>query len=302
MNIRTVNDIKTLDDELNLFEENRWDFMSVIDTQEVNFEYFDDIRDSDFTKREFTDRLTAFFGVGLFIITVCLCIIIVQGTGVFDNTDYTEASNLQTSISGITYLDRIDGDEASSEELIDIQSVVNTYMRTIKFANSYDALYACCKDTSTFADTYNYDTENIVELYDKYDCKARGLREFGSACTLNKVNDIIKKDGTYYCYVTISTPSDDDISQFIYQHQYLLTKKFTAEEPTEEAIFEYLLNILDNSPLPTTSQEYCIKFVNNGGRYTMLDDSFFTSLCMTAYTDAVYKASQVLGVDTEIEE
>ena len=34
MKIRTANEIKSLDDELNLFEEDSWDFLSVIDKQE----------------------------------------------------------------------------------------------------------------------------------------------------------------------------------------------------------------------------------------------------------------------------
>ena len=51
MKIRSANEIKSLDDELNLFEETEWDFLSVVDTKDTNFEYFNDIRDSDFDKR-----------------------------------------------------------------------------------------------------------------------------------------------------------------------------------------------------------------------------------------------------------
>ena len=35
MKVRSQYEIQSLDDELNLFEENDWDFMSVIDTQEI---------------------------------------------------------------------------------------------------------------------------------------------------------------------------------------------------------------------------------------------------------------------------
>jgi hypothetical protein len=269
--------------------------MSVVENQEINFEYFNDIRDSDFTKKTTLEHLSNYIGVGVLVAVLCLCILVVYSTGVLDTTIVDSSNTMLNTTDSASTSAYVDGDEVTSDEFLAIQGVVNSYMKTINKGKSYYDLYNYCKSTSTFADTYLSNTNNIVELYDKYDCCARALRAFGKSCTLNKVDTVIKSDDIYYCYVTISVPTDTDISNYVYQNQYTLLKKFNGVAPTEESIFEYMLDVMETNPLPTTSQSFCIKFVLSNGSYEITDDSFMTSTCTDAYTSAVYKMSQMLG-------
>lgn len=294
MKIRSTNEIKTLDDELNLFEETDWDFLSVVDRHDTNFEYFNDIRDTDFDKRHKFDLKGTIIPVFSLIVLLGTCIFMVISTGVFDKTDYNSVLNIQ-SINQSSDTSYVNGADVDSENFLAITGVLSRYFRCLQDKNDYNELYEVCSATSTFADTY-YNSINKVEvLFDKNDCYARALREFGGFCRLSKVNRIIYKDDIYYCYANLTMPTSNDIYEYVYLYSYNFTKEFNTYLPTEAGIVKYLLELIRDNQLPCSSMEVCIKFVEKDGKFKITDDSFITSTCVDAYTSAVSQISTILG-------
>lgn len=295
MKIRSTNEIKSLDDELNLFEEQDWDFMSVVDNYDNNYEYFNDIRDTDFDKRDKSNNKERLFYVGTITCLAFICIFAVLRVTVFsDRAEYEAVANMQniTQTSNINY---VEGDNAESSEIIDISGVLNTYFNCINAQSDYDPLYSSCVKTSTFADTYYTATDKVETVYDTNDCYARALRRFASFCTLNKVSKVVVKDGTYYCYASVNLPTTADINEYIYMYSYSFTKEFQNGVFTEADVVKYLLKNMEENKIPTTGTEVCIKFTKQDGVLKIADDSFLTSTCIDAYTTAVNQLVLILG-------
>lgn len=297
MKIRSANEIKSLDDELNLFEETEWDFLSVVDTKDTNFEYFNDIRDSDFDKRNrFRIKDYALQIIGLCAILAVCSIFAIRNSGIFDQDDYRQIADISSVNSGaITYYEN--GSDASSEDLIAISGVVNDYFKILQSKGDYNGMYNLCATTSNFADTYYSVTNKVQEVYDDNDCYARMLREFAGFCSVNKVTKVVVKDDTYYCYLSVNIPTASDVSEYAYLYQYNFTKKFANSVPTEAGIVQYLLDTTNENPISCSSTEICIKFIKKDGSFKIIDDSFATSTCSDAYTSLVNQISKMLGAN-----
>ena len=301
MNIRTPNEIKTLDDEINLFEEENWNFLEVVkDSSQNNFEYFNDIRDTDFSKHSAKSVLTKV--VVLLIFVLFITVFALLGT-IFlglnkTDIDIENLNNLGSSTT--TKLVHKTGDDVDNEDFLAIQELISKYMRVVSSKGSYESLNTMCKTSSNFADTYYSNTAKIKVTYDKNDCYARALREFGGLCKINKVTDVVKKDDIYYCYVTISVPTDANAKDFVYRNQYNIIKSFVGVKPTETELYKGLFNILDTSIFPTTSNEFEVKMVKKGSKFKIVEDTFITSICVDSHSRTVYEMSRVVGKGTTI--
>lgn len=295
MKIRSANELKSLDDEINLFDEKDWDFLSVVDTQDSNFEYFNDIRDTDFDKRskfKLKDNIIPI--VSMLALLVTCTVITINVTGILDNNDYDEVKGMQSVNQSVT-VDYVDGVGATSDKFLAISGVLNKYFSCLHNKNSYDSLYDYCSVTSTFADTYSNSVNKVETLYDRSDCYARALREFGSFCTLQRVNKVIVKDNTYYCYANVSIPTSTDVYEYCYLYSYNFTREFSAYLPTEAAVVKYFLELTGDNKVPCSTTEVCFKFVEKDGEFKLVDDSFITSTCVDAYTSAVTQITTLLG-------
>ena len=198
MKVRSAKELQDLDQEIDLFDSDSWDFIPLGSLEGQNFEYFNDIQDRDFLKRNKLTVAKSFMGYScaIFIMLFC-CIWTIHYTGVLNDSDYKNAQKIQNPWSS-SHSSYVYGVEVSSEELIEISKLLNNYMRVIKMEHDYTFLYDYCLNTSTFADTYYTNTAKIVDLFDSNDCYARGLRKFGGLCNVNRINKVIEKDGIYY--------------------------------------------------------------------------------------------------------
>lgn len=297
MKIRSANEIKSLDDELNLFEETDWDFLSVVDTKDTNFEYFNDIRDSDFDKRNrFRIKDYVLQIVGLCAVLAICSVIAIRVSGILDQDEYRQIAGISSVNSGaVTAYEK--GSDASSEDLIAISGIANDYFRILKSEGDYNGMYDLCATTSNFADTYYSVTNKVQEVYDDNDCYARMLRELAGFCSLNKVTKVVVKDDTYYCYLSVNIPTSNDVYEYAYLYQYNFTKKFSNTVPTEAGIVQYLLDTTNENPISCSSTEICIKLIKKDGSFKIVDDSFATSTCSDAYTSLVNQISKMLGAN-----
>lgn len=288
MNIRTKEEIQALDEDLKLFQESDWEFMSVLATHDTNYEYFNDIKDTDFETRG-TKTSTVILSIGFIALAGALSF---AGYKYLNkpNTEYNNIANM-TSVNDKHTLKRIHGSATTNEDLSKITGVLNTYIGVLNKKSSYEPLYAICSPTSTFADTYNTTVNKVEIMYDKHDGYARSLREFASYYTLGKINQIVKKDGVFYCYTDILMPSTTDITEYVYAYSYNFTKEFSKYLPTESALIKYLLELTNENPIPCSVSEVLIKFDEG---YNIIDDSFVTSNCIDLYTLVLSKIREQL--------
>ena len=298
MNIKSnVTNIQSLDDDLDLFNENDWNFLDVSDNFS-NVEYFNDIRDTQFDKGAGKEDLKHFMMISTYIAVLVICImILVDRTGVLDKTDYDKVSQIQSvTDKSNTSLQRVEGNPISDEDLIEISNTINNYFTVLNTAKSYDELYNYCAMTSVFADTYKSRVSSIQTTYDVNDCYARMLRNFGSYCKSGRINEVVEKDGVYYVYINLSLPTDSDTSDFVYAYAYNFTKHFNSTNATEENILQYLLEIMKENKYNCSTYEYCLKMKKNDyGNIVLVDDSMISSACIEAYSDIIRQTQQTVG-------
>lgn len=289
MKTRTLQEIKDLDEDLHLFEENDWDFFAVVDTQEENYEYFNDVRDSDFVKTKGVPTLgiAAICMVGLVVISAIVLIRV--------NSDREYINTLQSlaSVNGAANTTYVDGEQASSEELISVAQLFKTYQDTL--TQDIESLDKYVKGGSSVVSEYKNAKSGIKVMYDGNDIYARAIKEMASITRFNRVNKLIEKNGDYYCYIEVSYPSSTDIYEYIYLYQYNLTKFAMSNELTEEALGKYFIESLSDNSLPVTSTETLIMLEKSGNGFTIKDDSWLRDIYIADYRQAIQQMTSMLS-------
>lgn len=288
-----------LDEDLNLFEEDDWNFLSV-DATAYNSEYYNDIYDKDF-------KTTPVYKVVL--ATICVSLL-VCGFGFSAYTffkpyvrsqlytkEYESTKTLLTSEDALLSAERVVGGvQASSKEYVKVSKVVSGYFQVLSSGKNLAELNSYCEDTSTFANKYNDLVKSMEYAFDNSDCNARLLAKFGSYCSLNKINTVIKKDGVYYCYLNLSVPSSDDMVEYVYSHQYDFTKHFMAGDLDAGSVTRYFLDVVSSSAIPRKAEEFCIELKEDKlGDLYISDDSVIYVRCVSAYGSAMNTIYTILG-------
>ena len=88
---------------------------------------------------------------------------------------------------------------------------------------------------------------------------------------------------------------DPEYSEVKYNSKYF-AKHFKSNDTSEEEIVRYMIESLDATAVPKSSQELCIKYVkNSNGEFKIVDDSIITSSCIDAYTECITQITNVIG-------
>lgn len=290
MKVKSKKEFQDLDEELNLFEESEWDFLHVEDHEE-NFEFFEDVPDIDFNdKANKIKQLIPFIGI--------IAVILFQGIwlgSLIIKRDAEEYLDFKTSLNTQSKVQYVDGSEVSGDVFIDINKMLANYFRVLQSKTGYDSLDNYCLTESTFKSEYNNSLSKMSSSYDKYDCNARSISEFGGYLQLNKISKAIEKDGTYYIYCDITVPAKEDIYEYIHLFSYNLTKYFTGNEVNEQNVVRFLLETMAYNPIPTTTTTFCFEVVNSDKGYVIVDDSDVLNTCKTAYNYSVSQMTKILG-------
>lgn len=281
-------EIQSLDDELNLFEENEWDFMSVVDTQGNNYEYFNDIRDTDFDiKKRNPTAIVSYVALAASVLAMML-IVTLKVTNFFNDDEWRELNNLQTIQGGGVVTQVSGGEAATPEELIEVSNLLGGYIRCTQARGDYYSLDTYCVGKSEFAKKYYDSVNSVLTIYDINDCYARGLREFAGMYRINRINQVIKKDGVYYCYVTAEYPTIYDVSEYIQMNNQTFVKRFQGGYDINEAsVAKFLLEVIDEKAPPSTTSDVCLKVKSSDGDLQLVDDSFMLSMASDDYSVAV---------------
>lgn len=294
MKIRSSSEVASLDDSIDIFQESDWKFLSVVNTDNVNSQYFNDMRDTDFDKSKLSINFTViYFTVCISIVLITCITILIRSSGVFNNKDYDSVRSIGSDSSGNKVYET--GNDVSSDELIECSKVLTSYVDCLRDGKDYNVLNSYCASGSNFFKVYNEFKNGIKNSYDENDCYSRALKLFGSYCNISRVNKVVEKDGVYYCYVDLILPSSEDMSEFIYMFSYDMTKFFNCNPVTQSNIIKFLLDSAETTSVPCNSREYCITLTkNDNNKLVIIDDSQFTVSCTNAYTGAISQMTVTL--------
>lgn len=290
MNIRSPREIKSLDEDLHLFDDEHWDFLAVVDEQAENYEYFDDIRDTDFRKRSYS------FSWLIPVLLVFLCAFSVYiYISLSDKGDVDAIKNISSVASGTGSVDRVNGVPADSKVLIEVSKQLQLYAGVLQQSSDYADLNSVVKDGSSVAEEYDTYKSSMETMYDINDCYARFIKNIGSAVRVNRINEILVKDGVYYVYCDVSLPEIQDIREYVYLYDYNLTKEFTHKEITEENVGRYLADLMNTNRISSTSCERCFEFEESNGVFKLRSDSWLSDHIGNCYSEAISMVTQMLS-------
>lgn len=290
MRIRTQTELLSLDDELDLFKEDEWQFIGgVVNTKAENYQFYNDIRDTDF---DITVNNAEKFKNAM---TILIIFLILGIGGVFiynladrDKTEYNNLMNMsKLSVEDGTRAEYVKGKECSDNERYLIAQTVNAYFNVLRTGKAYTTLNGYCIGDSSFCNQYNKYTSQMRVNYDIYDCYARALRATGCYVTVNSIDKVIKKGNKYYCYVVLNAPTTLDVENYVNTYKVNMTKYFTTNEQTDNNFYRFLLKTMHDYAMPTTESVYCFEMQKKGNEYYFVDDTQITSLCITDFTSAI---------------
>lgn len=284
-----ANNIDELNEELDLFKDDEWDFLNIPETSE-NFEYFNDVQDIDFLDLHSKLRIylpVTILGVVVFIIG--LISIQVLSSNPSEDTYIAEITNKTQYI---------DGKEADSELYIDSSKILQDYFNILASGKDYNKLNDYCLSNSSFSDAYYSRKSKVGSTYDKYDSYIRAFSSFGKNFKCNKVNKVIEKDGTYYVYVSVVAPTKESIREYINLHKYNTIKHFNSAVPSNSEISKFIVETLESNPISCNTTELCLEFTKSGGKLKLTTDSEISGMCDTAYNYALSTITRNIGEGT----
>ena len=276
MIVRTQTEIAKLDEELNLFEENEWNFLEVLETHETNFEYFDDSLDLDFTiGHRISNELKIVLGAVCFlafIIVGCFAMLIWYSNNSLDTNNYVSNENQTTEY--------INGVEADSTALINASNTLSRYFQILKSQSNLVRLDECCVGKSNFASTYFNYIDQMKENYDSADCYSRAMKLFTESVEYESVDKVVIKDNIYYVYVKMNSPSSTSIEEYWYSIQFNISKHFSSGSVTETDLEKYLIEVVNPNDIPVSDEIWCFEMKEmSDGTFKIISDAQLTELC-----------------------
>lgn len=293
MRVKTQQEFQALDEELNLFEDSDWDFMSVLETHEENYQLFEELDEVSLTemRKIRVGQLMPLASLGVLMVVGMIWL----GGIALDKKDAEyDAFNLAVDNQG--QVQYVEGEEITGEKFIELNQTLSSYFNTLQSKSDYSNLSYMCLDSSTFEKEYRSSLQQMSSNFDKYDCNARAMSEFGSYLKLNKISKVIKKGGQYYVYCNITVPSKDDVYEYIHLYSYNLTKNFMNTEVSSQNIAKFLLDTMNSNPVPCTTQLMCFVMVDASDNTVRLTtDKNITEVIDAAYDTAIQQISKILG-------
>lgn len=287
---------KNLIDDIALFEEDEWDFYHPVKIKDSNYLYF-----CDMTVNKDIGRYAGLKNkilIGLLSVALCLCFYIgftlYKQTYVYDS--HWNSVKTISSITTMQKLNRIEGNTVDSATIVNVATTFQNYSEVMLKGN-LERLNNFCTTNSMFYRTYKTHLDMVSAVNDINDSRAKLLKNFAKSCRINSINEVIEKDGIYYCYVTAVVPSIDNMYELMYRYSYDISKYFNYKDITAVNLFKYFASIsgTHNFEIPTTEVEYCIQMENHDGTFVIVDDSMLVTQCVNAYSTGITQISNLLG-------
>lgn len=289
--------------DINVFDDEDWDFFSDVGSNTG----FDCINvsnagscDSRTSKKYKVKRCLSFIGVTLgclflgFVLIMCIIAITISTMSKVWSQDNGNNEVKQAPKSLV--LDRVaGGEEVNNEEIQGVSSTLSTYFDVLGAEKGYSNLDNFCVDSSVFALLEQTYRTSSKESYDADDCSARALRVFGSCCSLVKIEDVLVKDGIYYCYARVKAPNTEELLAYYRKYNYDMTKFFTTNELSAMTVSQFMLGVVENGDIPTYESEWVFELKYDDDMYKLVDDSQVSDYCTKVYNISVDKVVTLIG-------
>lgn len=286
------------DEDLNLFDESDWDFLNVKEGS-INFQFFEDVPDTDFTLHEHSKFRIVLFTILSSVLGVLVAFCFILGYQIFIEPllNLSTEEEYQQAITEVdnSRLKHITGTVVDSSELISVSGVFNNYFYTVSSESNYSDLHNMCLSGSNFAETEERHRTKAKESYDTADCYSRALREFSSYISLDYIDEVVYKDGVYYCYVVLNIPDSESLFDYFMGYKYEMTKFFQTHDLDQVNVTRCLLSLVENNNVPLKSQEYLFKVSKTSSGFVINDDAQVTNICTDAYNLSISNITQILG-------
>lgn len=286
-----------MDEELNIFTEDDWDFISQETANEFeNFEYFSDVKDINLEDNTTTHKIVTIALIAsvslLMLILIAVFIKSMTSTG-SATSEISSINNMTPSdVQGVT-LDYVEGKEVDNKVLAKTSETINTYFNILGTGKDYDLLKNQCADGGSTVGTTEKTYQSAIEYsYDYNDCYARCIRGFGKQIKLSRVDKVLESDGQYYCYITLDVPHYYKYSDYFGKYSSDMRQFFTQESINTIGVSKYIIRVFGFNDMPLTKSQYLLRLDKN---CKIIDDSSILEVCNNAYTTSVNQITSKLG-------
>lgn len=286
-----------MDEELNIFTEDDWDFISQDTANEFeNFEYFSDVKDINLEDNSTSHKIvTLALIAAVSLLMIMLIIVFIKSMTTTGNatSEMSSINNMTPSeVQGVT-LDYVDGKDVDNKVLTKASETINSYFNTLSTGKNYESLGSQCVDgESTVSSTERAYQSAIKYSYDYNDCYARCIRGFGKQISLSRLDKVLESDGQYYCYITLSVPHYYKYGDYFGKYSSDMRQFFTQESINTIGVSKYIIRVFGFNDMPVTKSQYLIRLDK---KYKIVDDSNILDVCNSAYTTSVSQITSKLG-------
>lgn len=277
-----------------IYDETDWKFESIPDVEffgEDLSEFYKEPFYKTFVKKVSFILWWIISLVSVIFFGIAICLRLTHST----DSNETVANGLATVEQQPLKMERVDGTPATSSELIDISSIFSEYTYILSTQEGYSDLSMLCKEESNFCQAEQANREKSQYALDQYDCTARAYRGIASKISLTRVDDVIYKDGLYYCYVTLEIPDEDALFEYYLRYSYEMTQFLNVKGVSMTSISEYVNQTIDYPDYPMTCKEYLFTVEPVDNEFVLTDDSTITSICDSVFDMAVYQITEISG-------
>lgn len=191
-------------------------------------------------------------------------------------------------VSDIT---QVQGSTVDADTDTEISDIIHSYFNVLENESSYTILNSFCANGSDFARSIEENRNKMVTSYDEYDSYVRGMSKLGAANGVSSLNDIIEKDGTYYVYMTLSTP---DVVSYFYTYSEDLAQYFTTKGVTQENLMSHAYKLMDTYEFPTEDRNVVLEMVQSSdGSFMLVNDGAILEMVEISYDTAVNEVVRV---------
>lgn len=231
--------------------------------------------------------------VGVLFFGIVICLRVANGTP--PNSD--KVVNMQTDLdTSSQQLERVAGDEVSSGELIQISSLFSAYTHILSTKEGYSQLHDLCYDNSSLATIEEECRVSSEYSLDEYDCTARAYKSIAHNIKLERVNDIVFSNGSYYSYITLSTPSVKQLFEYYLRYSYEIVQFCNVHKVSMTSLSDYINQSMSYSDFPCESQEYVFEVVvNENDDFVLKSDELISSIVDDVYTEAIEHITDIVG-------
>ena len=211
------------------------------------------------------------------------------------STDYDEYKAMVDG--GATY---IEGEDATSEEYIDIGSMFQEYTHTLQQGTFVGYDKYCVDGNSALMKSYATYVKGVKSAYDDYDSNAKALKLLSMSLQFGVVDKVVKKDDSYFAYVQVVQPTKNSLREYVNLHKYRAAKEFNGMSVTLNDLGRFLIETMMVNKVICSTDVLCIELKKINGTFKLFSDTDLLNICTNGYNFAVEQLAGMISSTASI--